>query len=107
MQWNHIMVMALIVIAVMTIETEAVYSFKRYTYKKKAKYTKKFKAAQSRCEASGQCNGLEGLQSTICLRRCMSEDCYQELYGHDELEEGEIDVQHFLEKKIKMDDQPG
>ncbi|KAH9490197.1 hypothetical protein Btru_049406 [Bulinus truncatus] len=67
------------------------YPFKRYTYRKK-RDDKRYKSARQRCEMEAECQGLWGVKHTKCIRMCMSEFCYNELYGEDELEEGEIDV---------------
>lgn len=68
------------------------YQFKRYTYRKK-RDDKRYKTARQRCEVGDtRCQGLWGPEHTRCIRLCMSEFCYNELYGEDELEEGEIDV---------------
>ena len=67
------------------------YQYKRYTYKKK-RDDKRYKTLRNRCEMDGNCVGIWGVEHTKCIRKCMSEFCYSELYGEDELEEGEIDV---------------
>ncbi|XP_076434711.1 uncharacterized protein LOC143274699 [Babylonia areolata] len=67
------------------------YQFKRYTYRKK-RDDKKYRNAKQRCEMSSECHGLWGVDHTKCVRICISETCYNELYGDDPLEEGEVDV---------------
>mmetsp|Transcript_45851 Transcript_45851/g.111672 ORF Transcript_45851/g.111672 Transcript_45851/m.111672 type:complete len:122 (-) Transcript_45851:323-688(-) len=50
------------------------------------------------CENHDQCTqGLDlyAAARRICIYRCMSDDCYQEVYGEDELEEGEIDSDRY------------
>mmetsp|Transcript_29553 Transcript_29553/g.74328 ORF Transcript_29553/g.74328 Transcript_29553/m.74328 type:complete len:157 (+) Transcript_29553:35-505(+) len=32
----------------------------------------------------------------VCVYKCMSEECYQEVYGADELEDGEVDSERYL-----------
>ncbi|XP_041357907.1 uncharacterized protein LOC121374867 [Gigantopelta aegis] len=72
--------------------TAVEYTFKhRYSYKKK-RDDKRYKNAKQRCDMSGQCQGIYGIELTRCLRQCMSKRCYNELYADDKLEEGEIDV---------------
>ncbi|CAL1548577.1 unnamed protein product [Lymnaea stagnalis] len=83
------------------------YTFKRYTYRKK-RDDKRYKSARQRCEMEAECQGLWGVKHTSCTRMCMSEFCYNELYGQDELEEGEIDVRLNSFKgclsQVKMED---
>lgn len=67
------------------------YIFKRYTYRKK-RDDKKYKSVRQHCETNADCHGLWGVKHTACIRKCMSPFCYKELYGEDDLEEGEIDV---------------
>ena len=44
------------------------------------------------CERT-QCAGLFLEVKTTCVYKCVSEACYEEIYGHDELEEGEVDTE--------------
>ncbi|XP_046334108.1 uncharacterized protein LOC124116715 [Haliotis rufescens] len=67
------------------------FTFKRYSYKKK-RDDKRYKHAKERCERAGICEGKGSVDFIKCLRECMSKKCYDELYGPDELEEGEVDV---------------
>lgn len=69
----------------------AYYQYKRYTYKKK-RDDRKYKSAKSLCETKQDCLQKRGVEQTICIRKCVSPFCYNELYGDDPLEEGEIDV---------------
>ncbi|OWF39120.1 uncharacterized protein LOC110465450 [Mizuhopecten yessoensis] len=76
------------------VSTEAggvIYNFKRYTYKKK-QHDKKYRNAKTVCEVKSECLRQHGVEQTACVRQCISKFCYSELYGHDALEEGEIDV---------------
>mmetsp|Transcript_23546 Transcript_23546/g.47998 ORF Transcript_23546/g.47998 Transcript_23546/m.47998 type:complete len:146 (+) Transcript_23546:133-570(+) len=38
------------------------------------------------------CAGLTAETKLSCIYRCISEVCHDEIYAHDELEEGEIDI---------------
>lgn len=67
------------------------YKFKQYTYRKK-RDDKKYRAARQRCEMTAECQGKYGVEHTKCVRMCISDQCYKELYGDDSLEEGEVDV---------------
>ncbi|XP_033737636.1 uncharacterized protein LOC117325489 [Pecten maximus] len=76
------------------VSTEAggvIYNFKRYTYKKK-RDDKKYRNAKTVCEVKTECLRQHGVDQTACVRQCISKFCYNELYGNDSLEEGEIDV---------------
>ncbi|KAK2176069.1 hypothetical protein NP493_685g01037 [Ridgeia piscesae] len=66
------------------------YDYARYPYKKKQRNERKIRALKSQCEEG--CENKVGLDQLSCVRRCMSRECYDELYTHDPLEEGEIDV---------------
>ncbi|CAG5131010.1 unnamed protein product [Candidula unifasciata] len=90
---NRQVLAMIIVLAVLTELCDSItrYQFKQYTYRKK-RDDKRYKMAHQRCEMEAHCHGLWGIAYTTCLRKCMSEFCYSELYGEDELEEGEIDV---------------
>ena len=39
-----------------------------------------------------------------CLLECMSPECYNEVYGGDSLEEGEVDIVRYVEKKRKIEE---
>jgi hypothetical protein len=41
--------------------------------------------------ASSECAGKTGADEMNCTYKCMSPLCFAEIYGHDEIEEGEID----------------
>ena len=73
------------------MESRVEYTFKRYTYRKK-RDDKKYRVARQQCEMSSHCQGVLGVLNARCVRMCVSTTCYEELYGQDELEEGEIDV---------------
>ena len=42
--------------------------------------------------ASSECAGKVGADELNCTYNCMSPGCFAEIYGHDEIEEGEIDT---------------
>merc|ERR1711939_476893 len=44
------------------------------------------------CERN-TCSHLDGESRLNCNYKCISEPCYQEIYGQDELEEGEVDTE--------------
>mmetsp|Transcript_33340 Transcript_33340/g.65041 ORF Transcript_33340/g.65041 Transcript_33340/m.65041 type:complete len:143 (+) Transcript_33340:203-631(+) len=44
------------------------------------------------CERT-QCRGMLGEERQTCTYRCMSPNCFHEVYAHDELEEGEVDTE--------------
>jgi hypothetical protein len=69
------------------------YDYKRYSYSKKKTNERKIRNMKQQCE-SRECNNVYGLDNTKCVRKCMSEFCYSEIYSDDELEEGEIDVRY-------------
>ncbi|XP_069125857.1 uncharacterized protein [Argopecten irradians] len=84
----------LIILVLFEVTTEAggvIYNYKRYTYKKK-RDDKKYRNAKTVCEVKSECLRQQGVDQTACVRQCISKFCYEELYGSDALEEGEIDV---------------
>uniref|UniRef100_A0A0B7B0G0 Uncharacterized protein n=1 Tax=Arion vulgaris TaxID=1028688 RepID=A0A0B7B0G0_9EUPU len=105
---NHIfIVFSVLAVLVCLCDSVTDYRYKRYTYRKK-RDDKHYKYGRQRCEMSAECQGLWGIILTKCVRMCMSEFCYNELYGSDELEEGEIDVRLNSFKgclsQVKMED---
>lgn len=71
------------------------YTYKIYTWKKKEKQKERqIRALKEDCENKLKCNAAVGLEAINCARRCMSASCFNELYGPDPLEEGEIDVRY-------------
>jgi hypothetical protein len=73
------------------VEARVQYQYKHYTFRKK-RDDKKYRAAKQRCEMNGECQGIFGVDQVKCIRMCISEECYNELYSSDPLEEGEVDV---------------
>ena len=82
------------------------YTFNRFPYKKKPKNERRIKTAKAKCEELEECSNAHGLQQIACVRMCMSQKCYTELYAHDELEEGEIDVRYNSFKGCVLQDLP-
>uniref|UniRef100_A0A0B6ZPC8 Uncharacterized protein n=1 Tax=Arion vulgaris TaxID=1028688 RepID=A0A0B6ZPC8_9EUPU len=103
---KHVIFIVIIMLAVMA-DCVRHYQYKQYTYRKK-RDDKRYKGAQQRCEVETLCHGLWSVAYTKCIRKCMSEFCYNELYANDELEEGEIDVRLSSFKgclsQVKMED---
>lgn len=67
------------------------YQFKKYTYRKK-RDDKIYKNVKQPCEVNPDCLAKRGAEQAICIRKCVSEFCYEDIYAFDPLEEGEIDV---------------
>ncbi|KAH3848945.1 uncharacterized protein LOC127874105 [Dreissena polymorpha] len=74
-----------------TVSARVSYQYKKYTYRKK-RDDKIYKNAKQPCEVNPDCLSRRGAEQAICIRKCVSEFCYQDIYAADELEEGEIDV---------------
>ncbi len=85
--------------------TRPYYEYKRYSYSKKKTNERKIRNLKQQCE-SRECKEFYGLDNNICVRKCMSEFCYNELYDNDELEEGEIDVRYDSFKGCIIKTQP-
>ena len=86
-----VLVLLLLMEFLSPVDARVEFQYKRYTYRKK-RDDKKYRTAKQRCEMSSECQGIFGVDHTKCVRICISETCYNELYGEDPLEEGEIDV---------------
>lgn len=71
---------------------ESHFKFPTYTYKKKAFNEQIYRKSELLC--SPNCTSFENfyLAHIKCIRECLNAACYKEIYGFDELEEGEIDV---------------
>ncbi|XP_045157763.2 uncharacterized protein LOC123523987 [Mercenaria mercenaria] len=67
------------------------YQYKKYTYRKK-RDDKIYKNAKQPCDVNPDCLAKRGAEQAICIRQCISDFCYKDIYSADELEEGEIDV---------------
>ncbi|XP_054764808.2 uncharacterized protein LOC129271498 [Lytechinus pictus] len=70
--------------------SKMIYQFNRYHYKKKPRSENLFKRDTRMCES--ECTSYVGRERLNCIRKCISSECYEELYSWDELEEGEIDI---------------
>ncbi|XP_076062737.1 uncharacterized protein LOC143037935 [Oratosquilla oratoria] len=68
------------------------YDFKEFPYKESVVNEKTWAEYESACSQSPRCLTLHGIEHTRCVRECVSPSCYIDIYQHDELEEGEIDV---------------
>jgi len=78
---------------------------KRYSYRKNPKSEKKIKSLRIQCENKASCRDLYGVDAVSCVRRCMSSHCYNDLYAHDELEDGEVDVRFHSFKGCVIENQ--
>lgn len=66
--------------------------FTYYSYKKSSSVENKFRIASNNCEFNTQCADLVILSSQQnCILKCISKNCYKEVYEKNPLEEGEID----------------
>ncbi|XP_053952627.1 uncharacterized protein LOC128859662 [Anastrepha ludens] len=70
----------------------ATFHFPEYAYKETSKNEIIYHEFETSCERNTLCENLEGVVKKSCVRRCISYTCYQDIYGFDDLEEGEIDV---------------
>ena len=81
-----------------------VFSYPHYPYRKKKPSERKIKNVKSRCDIHTGCEQKSGLEHTECVRSCMSERCYEEIYAFDPLEEGEIDIRYNSFKGCILED---
>ncbi|XP_071534650.1 uncharacterized protein [Panulirus ornatus] len=68
------------------------YTFTQFPYKESVANEKVWSEYEVACAQSPRCLELRGVHHTRCVRQCVSPSCYLDIYTHDELEEGEIDV---------------
>jgi len=60
--------------------------FTRYYFRRKSTWGKAVNRAEWKCREE-KCQHFElGLLKDICIRKCISPDCYQELYAWNELQ---------------------
>ena len=99
--FNYCKTATIILLILITIELNLVYSdlhtafhYPHYPYRKKKPSERKIRGAKSKCDYNYHCLQLTGLKNIECVRKCMSENCYDQIYQFDELEEGEIDIRY-------------
>jgi len=72
------------------------YKFKEFPYYETRKNEALFREYVKACEQSPACWSPpyteSALERTACVRSCINQACYADVYGDDPLEEGEIDV---------------
>lgn len=86
-----VLILLLIDILPETQSARVQYQYKKYTYRKK-RDDKTYKNLKQPCEVNPDCLAQRGAAQAICIRKCISGYCYNDIYGEDPLEEGEIDV---------------
>jgi len=91
---NSIKVLVFLVIVEVVCCEDFIYP--KYTFRKKSNWARKYKSLERNCKetpcAAGKDNFKLNLEQLKCVRLCISEKCYKELYEWNELEAGEIDV---------------
>ncbi len=66
--------------------------FTYYSYKKSSSIENKFRIASNNCQLNTQCADLATSSSQQnCILKCISKNCYKDVYEKNPLEEGEID----------------
>mmetsp|Transcript_52769 Transcript_52769/g.107657 ORF Transcript_52769/g.107657 Transcript_52769/m.107657 type:complete len:126 (-) Transcript_52769:145-522(-) len=53
---------------------------------------RELRTRRSECERD-VCTGLQNEVKLTCTYRCISPECYEEVYSKDEIEEGEVDTE--------------
>ncbi|CAF0825397.1 unnamed protein product [Didymodactylos carnosus] len=54
----------------------------------------KLKHFIQQCQQQQCLNVVEEIEKLNCIRKCISSECYDELYKHDPVEKGEFDVRY-------------
>ena len=67
------------------------FDFPKYAYKRNSVAENRYKTMTNKCEFNTDCANMSGIQKENCVLRCISKQCYDEIYGFNPLEEGEID----------------
>ena len=71
------------------------HTFKEFSYFETRKNEALFREYWKACEQSPSCWSeqiSDAVSQSNCVRQCIAPSCYNEIYGEDALEEGEIDV---------------
>ncbi len=59
---------------------------------KRHKTDSQWKARKRECQVNVElCGGMIEEERGNCVAKCISEECWEEVYGHDPLEDGELD----------------
>lgn len=64
-----------------------------YTIFQITQHEMQWRAVKSKCERSLECQGVLPDEALNCVNNCTSPVCFQEVYGSNPLEDGEIDTQ--------------
>merc|ERR1712086_1214945 len=64
-----------------------------------ARSDKDYRTGFTKCEKSTECSGVTMAAIPRCSLKCLSTKCYNQIYGADELEDGELD--HVRRKQYK------
>ena len=68
------------------------FAFPKYAYKRNSVAENRYKNMANKCEFNTECANLSGgVQKENCVLRCISKQCYDEIYAFNPLEDGEID----------------
>lgn len=70
----------------------AYFYFPSYHYNKKGGNERRYRAEEDRCRPT--CRNTDNLEEIKCIRLCVNPKCYNEIYGFNELEDGEIDIRY-------------
>jgi hypothetical protein len=62
--------------------------------KRNKKLTRQVEALRFDCERSTECKELLPEENTMCVTKCLSQQCHEQVYGQNPLEPGEIHVIH-------------
>jgi hypothetical protein len=74
-----------------TNELNTKLNYPHYSYKHSSKFEHRFQNVLSKCETETDCSKYSTYMRQNCLLKCISRNCYSEIYEFDPLEDGEID----------------
>lgn len=73
------------------LQIEKQFDYPKFTYAKSSTFENRFKNLQSKCEFKTDCSMLDQSDRQNCILKCISKQCYEQIYEFDPLEDGEID----------------
>ncbi|XP_046841554.1 uncharacterized protein LOC124435609 [Xenia sp. Carnegie-2017] len=87
-----VLVKIVFILSFVVLPNFSFFHFKRYSFRRKGGNERRYRSQEENCKQNERCQSLHGLDREKCVKICISESCYEELYSWNELEEGEIDV---------------
>ena len=88
--------MVYILILLISIGYAVEFDYPVYTFRRKSHWARQYNNIEFECKKTCHVSDIALYEFTIdqlkCVRMCASKKCYDEIYGWNELEPGEVDV---------------